>query len=159
METKTKCPFMDPELFDKCQYEKSDPTNIAKAPKVYCWWCEYAEKEDVAKAMMSVPYEILPLIDHTEGKLVKTFEFAKKRNDLSLQICLNNLKKVSKEHDYETNIYNDHSDWSFYFVRTKKDGEKSFAGNGGIIFHDNGKTNGDRNHISIKPMSGWSIHT
>ena len=142
-----------------CQYEKAENTGIEGAPKASCWWCEYAEKADVAKAMFAVPYDINPISDHTNGKLEEALKFAESRNDLSLRNCLDGLKKVAANCEYRTVIMADRCDWSFYFTRYRKDEESSFAGNGGIIFHDNGKTNGDRNHITMESSFGWNTHT
>lgn len=102
--------------------------------------------------------------DMTEGKLQEVLEYAKSKNDESLQKCLDRLVGVEKVQNVETYIFPDWAEKSFGFVRyitgAKIGDRDNFRGNGGIIFHghpDSGyAVNGS---VQMEPGYGWQIHT
>ena len=124
--------------------------------------------------------DMKPLADLTAGNtdnLKEALEFAAERKDDSLSRCLSRLMLVDSFQDTITQVSDDYSEHSFYFVRYRKlrEGDSQddirvingdpykFAGNGGIIYHGKHDNGGDGSAptfaVNMTPVNGWSTHT
>jgi hypothetical protein len=124
--------------------------------------------------------DMKPLADLTKGNtdnLQKALEFAAERKDHSLVRCLSRLMLVDFFQGTVTQVSDDYSNHSFYFVRYRKhkvgepdndirtiNGEPyMFAGNGGVIYHGKHDNGGDGSAptfaVNMTPVNGWSTHT
>jgi hypothetical protein len=166
-ETLTECGQID-----HIDYMQHKLDHMKREGVIACW-----THEDETHHLWT---DLKPLQDLTAGNtdnMHKALEFAAERKDHSLVRCLARLMLVDFFQDTITQVSDDYSTHSFYFVRYRKlkEGDSQndirvlngdpykFAGNGGIIYHGKHDNGGDGSaptfSVNMTPVNGWSVHT
>lgn len=84
----------------------------------------------------------------------EALSYAEKTNDVSLQFCLDRLRKWEENDRCEVELHYDHAPLSFLFIQRYKDGNTGLVG--GLIYHGSPD---ESFSVQLVPKIGWQIHT